>query len=188
MQPTKGVLAVVLDPIIGGKVTIKDLAGKVLTTGDADNETGQAEFLMPRKKAYQVEVNSPGYAPVTAKSKVLAASAVVRLKLIPRFATLRLLDVPPNAQIFLDKQLREYKDQPIFADLSPGEHTLQIKHPEYNDYDDRVTLKEAGAVYDLTIQRFGQSGEAELSRAAKRYGLDRRSRARPRECRRPSKN
>ncbi len=151
MQPTKGVLAVVLDPIVGGKITIKDAAGKVIANADAD-ATGQAEFTLPRKKIYQVEAAFPGYSSAAGKSKVLAGSASVRLKLTPQFATLGLLDVPAAAQIYLDNQLREYKQQALFSDLTPGEHALLIKHPEYNDYSYRLNLTEAGARYDLSVR------------------------------------
>ena len=152
MQPTKGVLAVVLDPIVSGKITIKDAAGKVIANADADAATGQAEFTLPRKKIYQVEAAFPGFSSASGKSKVLAATASVRLNLKPQFAALELLDVPPTAQIYLDNQLREYKEQALFSDLTPGEHALLIKHPEYNDYTYRLSLSKAGARYDLSVR------------------------------------
>lgn len=155
-QPTKGVLAVVLDPIVAGKITVKDAAGRiVLATLEADEKTGQAEFQLQRRKAYQIEASSPGYLPATRKSNVLGNTAVIRLQLTPQFATLRLPDLPMNAQVYLDDQLRLTVSQgkeALFRDLTPGEHSLIIKHALYNDYTDQLNLREAGATYTASVR------------------------------------
>ena len=59
--PTTGVLVVLLNPIVPGKVAVKNEAGRVLKEVDSDRE-GQAEFLLPRNKQYQVEASLPGTA------------------------------------------------------------------------------------------------------------------------------
>jgi hypothetical protein len=145
-QPTEGVLAVVLDPIIPGKVVVENAAGSVIAEGEAD-ETGQAEFTLPRGKAYTVKVSAPGFTSAESKSKPLQASEVLRLKLTARFATLKLRNLPAAAQILIDDQLRATVDQSgatTLADLAPGNHQLQVRHPEYNDYQSELTNLEAG--------------------------------------------
>src|SRR5262245_55837608 len=59
-QPTKGVLQVVLDPVIPGKVVITDSQGRVLEEVEA-GEDGQATFELRRGQSYLVKASSPGY-------------------------------------------------------------------------------------------------------------------------------
>jgi len=146
-QPTEGVLAVVLDPIIAGKVVVKDAAGNVITEAEADEKTGQAEFQLRRGRIYHVEANSPGYLGAASKSEALKASAIVRLKLKPEFAALKLRGLPASAQVLIDDQPRATADQTggvTIADLAPGNHTLTIRHPEYNDFRSDLGHLEAG--------------------------------------------
>lgn len=152
-QATKGVLAVVLDPIINGQVTVKDAAGRVLAKQDADKD-GQVEFQLQRGKSYQVEAESPGYRSTSGKSRPLKSNEVIRLKLVPEFAKLGLKDLPPGSQVFIDNQLRVTADQTgiaVINDLSPGDHSLLVRHPEYNDYTDKLSKLEAGDVADWRI-------------------------------------
>lgn len=149
-QPTKGVLAVVLDPVINGQVTIKDSTGRIIAKQEADKE-GQVEFQLQRGKAYQIEAEFPGYKGVSGKSKPLKSNEVIRLKLIPEFAKLFLNGIPPNAQVFIDNQPRAVADSAgsvAINDLMPGDHSLLIRHLEYND-----SLNELkGAVAGNTIE------------------------------------
>lgn len=146
-QPTEGVLVVVLDPIIPGKVVIENATGKSIAEAEAD-ETGQAEFTLPRGKAYRVKASAPGFTSAVGQSRgVLLASDTVRLKLIAQFATLKLRNLPPSAQVLIDDQLRATVDQSgavIIADLAPGKHALTIRHPEYNDFSDDLGMLAAG--------------------------------------------
>src|SRR5262249_25105672 len=59
-QETKGVLVVILDPVISGKVTITDFNGRVLDQAEATAESGRAEFELRRGQNYMVKASSPG--------------------------------------------------------------------------------------------------------------------------------
>ncbi|MEP7342849.1 MAG: hypothetical protein ABI977_34290 [Acidobacteriota bacterium] len=153
-QPTKGVLAVVLDPIINGQVVIKDAAGRVLAKQEADQD-GQVEFQLQRGKTYQIEASSPGYGDASGKSKPLKSNEVVRLQLIPQFAKLVLTNLPTNAQVFIDEQPRGTADQTgvvTVNELKPGDHSLLVRHAEYNDYADSLKGFEAGDIANLPIR------------------------------------
>lgn len=146
-QPTEGVLAVVLDPVIAGKVVVQSATGSVITEAEAD-ETGQVEFTLPRGKIYRVKASAPGFTDAAGQSTALRASEVVRLKLTARFATLKLRNLPTGAQISIDDKVRATADQSggvTLADLTPGKHTLLVQHPEYNDYRNDLDNFEAGA-------------------------------------------
>ncbi len=153
VQPTKGVLAVVLDPVIKGQVIIKDATGRVLAKQESDQD-GQVEFQLQRGKTYQIEASSPGYRDVSGKSKPLKSNEVVRLKLIPQFAKLVLNGLPANAQVFIDDQPRGTADQTgvvTINDLKPGGHSLLVHHSEYNDYADSLNGIEAGEIANWRI-------------------------------------
>jgi hypothetical protein len=155
-QTNKGILAVVLQPIIAGKVTITDLQGRVLEQAETDNTTGQVEFELRRGASFIIKATSPGYLAAEIKTKMLKSPNVVRLPLIAQFAKLELPGLPPNAQLLIDNQPRASADPSGFAalaDLTPGNHTLIVRHPEYNDY--KVTLEElkAGDVVTLPSLR-----------------------------------
>jgi hypothetical protein len=160
-QPSKGVLAVVLTPVINGQVVVKDSAGRVLAKQGA-GELGQAEFQLRRGKVYQVEATFPGFLSASGKSRPLKTNEILRLTLTPQFATLKLQRLPADAQIFLDDQLRATVDQTgevTIGEIHPGDHSLLIRHPEHNDYLDRLEKLEAGVVYTY--------GRAPLERVAK---------------------
>src|SRR5215204_654520 len=59
-QPTEAVLAVVLDPIVPGKVEVLNAAGRVIDQKDCD-ATGQAEFTLPRNRVYRVRASYEGF-------------------------------------------------------------------------------------------------------------------------------
>ncbi len=150
VQPTKGVLAVLLNPIpvIKGQVVVKNAAGKIIASQD-EVDDGQAEFQLQRGKVYQVEANFAGYLSATGKSKPLGPSGIVRLNAVAQFAALRLNGLPASAQILIDGNQRATVDKSgvvTINDLSPGTHTLLIRHPEHNDYTDQLTDLQAGAV------------------------------------------
>lgn len=146
-QPSKSVLAIVLDPVINGRIVVKDIAGRIIEDFNADKD-GQAEIQLPRGKTYSVEASFPGYLNASGKARALKASEIIRLKLIPQFATLVLSGLPAKAQVFIDDQPRTMADQTGTAsinDLKPGDHSLLIRHPEYNDYTDSLKGLEAGS-------------------------------------------
>ena len=145
-QATKGVLTVLLDPIIPGKVMVESSAGRIEAEAD---ENGRADFELRRGLVYNVKAISPGYIGAAGKSEPLKATATVRLKLTPQFATLRLQDLPSGAQVLIDDQMRATADSRgavIIADLAPGDHQLLIRHPEYNDFPSSLKKLEAGDI------------------------------------------
>jgi len=153
-QPTEGVLVVVLDPKISGKVVVADAAGRSIAEKEAD-ETGQAEFTLPRNRAYRIKADSPGYTGAEGKSKVLQASDTVRLELKPRSAVLKLRNLPPDAQVLIDEQPRATADKSgavTIADLAAGTHTLTIRHPEYNDFREDLGKLEAGDAVSYAVK------------------------------------
>ena len=149
--PSKGVLAVILDPVVSGQVVVKDPAGRVVTTLEADKD-GQAEVQLARNKVYSVEANFPGYLGASGKSKPLKASEVIRLKLKPQFAQLALFGLPANAQVLVDGQLKGTANKNglvTVSELNPGDHALLVRHPEYNEYTENLTGLAAGATFNL---------------------------------------
>jgi hypothetical protein len=146
VQPSKGVLAVVLSQYINAQVVVKDPSGHILEKKDAGDQ-GQAEFQLQRGKTYEIEASYPGYLSVSSKSKLVGASSIIRLKLIPQFASLKFSNLPAGAQVFIDDMQRATADKTgdvIIGDIAPGVHTLAIRHPEYNDYTDTLPKVEAG--------------------------------------------
>lgn len=146
VQPSKGVLAVILDPIISGWVRVKDAAGRVLSEQQADQK-GQVEFQLQRGRAYQVEVSHPGFLSASGKSSALKTNEIVRVNLIPRFAKFNLRGLPHGAQIFIDDKPRATVEQSgavVIDEIEPGRHSLRISHPEYNDYTEHFEKLEAG--------------------------------------------
>ncbi|MFN0110730.1 MAG: carboxypeptidase-like regulatory domain-containing protein [Blastocatellia bacterium] len=152
-QPSKGVLAVVLDPVVSGQVIVKDSTGRVVSKLEADKD-GQAEFPLARNKVYQIEANYPGFLAALGKSRPLKASEIVRLRLTPQFAKLVLTGLPVGAQVQLNGQQSATADQTGITavnDLKPGDYSLLIQHPEYNDYVDTLKGLVAGATFNLRI-------------------------------------
>jgi hypothetical protein len=147
-QPTRGVLAVFLDPVVPGKVVVTNTKGRVLGEADADSE-GLAIFELRRGQSYVVKASSPGFISAERKSGVLRASASLRLQLKAQFARLELPGLPKGAQVFIDDKLRATADQGLVVldNLEPGphKHTLLVRHPEYNDYRADLDNLEAGS-------------------------------------------
>jgi hypothetical protein len=145
-QASKGILAVVLQPVIAGQVVVTDLQGRVVEQAETDSISGQAEFELRRSGTYIVKVTSPGYLATETKAKVLKSTNIIRLQLTAQYATLILPGLPPKAEVLIDDQLRLTASDAGFAelaDLTPGQHVFLIRHPEYNDY--RATLDELKA-------------------------------------------
>jgi hypothetical protein len=147
-QPTEGVLAVVLDPIISGEVVVENAAGKVVARAEADKESGQAEFTLRRGVTYRVRASAPGYTSATGKTAApLGATATVRLKLNAQFAALRLVNLPEAAQVLIDDQVKATADKTgnvTIADLAPGKHKLTIRHPDYDEFNNELGTVAAG--------------------------------------------
>jgi hypothetical protein len=151
-QASKGILAVVLQPVIAGKVLITDIQGRVLEQADADTASGQAEFELRRGANFIIKVTSPGYLATETKVKILKSVNIVRLSLVAQYAKLELPGLPPNAQLLIDDQPRAVADAngfAAFADLPPGNHLLIVRHPEYNDY--KIELEDLKAGYSVTF-------------------------------------
>ncbi|MGE0129945.1 MAG: hypothetical protein AB7U82_17825 [Blastocatellales bacterium] len=145
-QATKGLLVVLLDPEVAGKVVITDTRGRVLEEGEAD-ASGQAVFELRRGLSYLVKASFPGYVSAQAKSTALRASASVRLTLKAQFAKLEIPGLPTGAQVLIDNQLRATASQSLVVldNLEPGAHSLLVRHPEYNDYSVNLGNLEAGS-------------------------------------------
>lgn len=140
-KATTGILVVVLDPVISGKVEIFDARGKIIDQGEADAKTGQVEFELRRGQNYVIKAASPGYTKAEGKKFFANRQDVVRLRLNAQFARLLLPGMPAGAQIYIDDKLKaeaKQNGQVLIDNLEPGRHTLLVKHPEYNDY--RVAL------------------------------------------------
>lgn len=176
-QASKGVLGVILQPVVNGQIVVKDAAGKIIETAEA-GDSGVAQFDLRRGTAYQVEANYPGYLGVTGKSKPLTGREVIRLRLIPQSVAFNLRGLPAGAQVFIDDKLRVTVDSSgvaAFGEIEPGKHSLLISHPEFNDYveyfDDLVAGSEVNygripltRVAKLTIQ--GPAGATVLINGA----------------------
>src|SRR5262245_50411893 len=161
--PSKGVLAVVLSQYLNAQVIIKDSSGRVLDKKDAGDQ-GQAEFQLQRGKVYQVEASYPGYLSASGKSTPLGLSSIVRLALVPQFASLKIPNLPTGAQVFIDDAMRATVDKTgdvIIRDLTPGDHSLAIRHPEYNDYTD--TLPKVPAGVELSYAKIPLTRVAKLT-------------------------
>lgn len=163
VQRSRGVLAVVLSRYINAQVVVKDSNGRVLEKKDAGEE-GQAEFQLQRGKIYQVEASYPGYLSNSSKTKPLGANLIIRLDLVPQSASLKFRDLPVGAQVFIDNKQRATVDKSgelTISDLTPGDHSLLIQHPEYNDYTD--TLREVEAGVGLLFGRIPLTRVAKLT-------------------------
>lgn len=146
-KATTGILIVVLDPVISGKVEIYDARGKVIEQADVDAATGQVEFELRRGQTYVIKAASPGYTKVEGRKLFNSRQDVVRLKLNAMFARLSLPGLPPGTEIFIDdvkKAETKTGGQLLLDSLEPGRHTLLVRHPEYNDYKADLGKLEAG--------------------------------------------
>lgn len=146
-QPSKGALAVVLNfKLADADVMVKGPKGDVVATAKTDID-GQVEFQLRRNFVYEVEVNHPSYRSIPGKTKALGATEVVRIDLTPEFGAVRFRDLPLKTQVYIDNELRGTADDSgsvLVAGLKLGEHDLLIRHPEYNDYIDKITKLEPG--------------------------------------------
>ncbi len=148
-QANKGILAVVLEPVIAGKVVITDTKGNTLQA-EADNKRGIAEFELRRNQSYSIKASSPGYLNAESKFRLIKSSDTLRLKLIAQFARIELPGTPAGAEVFIDGQARAKADQSgrvVIDNLEPGNHTLLVRHTEYNDYETPLKDLEAGTGY-----------------------------------------
>lgn len=146
-QATKGVLVVLLQPIVPGQiVVVKDSTGKVINRQEGIND-GQAEFQLQRSKTYQVEASYPGYISAAGKSKALKANEVIRLTLVPQFVRFNLSGLPVGAQVSVNEKVLATVGQngaASIGEIAPGKHSLRISHPEYNDFTDNFEKLDAG--------------------------------------------
>lgn len=143
----RGVLVVLVEPILPGEIVIRSAEGRDLARASADQENGQAEFALPRGRSYLIEVSHPGYAKASLKSRLLTGQTIARVRLNAQSASLRLRDLPAGAQILIDDQPGATVDgsgTAVVAGILPGQHRLRITHPEYNDFTDSFEVVEAG--------------------------------------------
>jgi hypothetical protein len=153
-QATKGILAIVLQPVLAAKVVVTDAKGNIIEQTNTDNVTGQAEFELRRGASFTVKVTAPGYLAAETKAKVLKSTNIVPLSLIAQFARIELPGAPVGAEIFIDGKARAQADQSgrvIIDTLEPGDHTLSVRHPEYNNYVTRLEKLEAGTSINLPL-------------------------------------
>jgi len=151
--PTTGLLIVLLNPIVAGKVTVKSETGKTLKEVEADKE-GQAEIALPRNRQYQVEASAPGYSTGATTSRALGAQTIVRVQLSAQSRVLRLVNMPTNAEVLIDKsavQTTMVGGVATVADISPKKHTLTVHHPEYNDFAIEVDMSRVGLGETATL-------------------------------------
>src|SRR5262245_2008298 len=164
IMPTNSVLAVVLNPVINAQVVIKDLHDKPVQTQDA-GEAGQAEFELERSRIYKVEVSAPNYVAVSKTSNPMGVTPqIMVIRLVQRFASINFPPLPADSQILIDDILRATAGEGgtiSIDDLAPGNHTLLIRHPEYNDYSGKLENLEAGAT--VTYPRIPLTRVAKLT-------------------------
>ncbi|MFM8392628.1 MAG: PEGA domain-containing protein, partial [Acidobacteriota bacterium] len=144
---SRGVLVVLVEPVLPGQITVKGLDGRDLGRATADQDNGQAEFSLPLAKSYKVEVSHPGYASTTIQSRPLSRQTVVRVRLNAQWASLRLRDLPAGARILIDdleKGVTDENGSIVVNEIPPGEHRLRVIHPDYNDFVDTFEVVEAG--------------------------------------------
>jgi hypothetical protein len=158
--PTTGLLIVLLNPIVEGKVTVKSETGKVLKEVEADKE-GQAEFVLPRNKNYQVEASSPGYSTGASTTReALGAQAILRVQLNAQSRILRLANMPANAEVIIDKapvQTSLVGGIATVADVTPKKHSLVVRHPEYNDFSADIDMSRVGLGETATIYLYARA-------------------------------
>jgi len=144
---TRGVLVVLVEPVLPGQIRVTRPDGRDVGTATADLGSGQAEFTLPRDKSYLIEVSHPGYSTSVVKSRPLSRQTVVQVRLSARFASLKLRDLPAGAQVQVDERTRATvgaSGDVNIPEIEPGDHRLRIVHPEYNDYEDSFEVVEAG--------------------------------------------
>lgn len=151
--PSTGLLIVLLNPIVPGKVIVKNSTGRVIKQSEADQE-GQAEFVLPRGGAYLVEANSPGYSSGAAISRPLGAQTIVRVQLNAQSRMLRLPNLPTGSQVFFDNKLAEMTTVSgitMIANVAPSKHKLMVKHPEYSNFEADIDLSKLGIGESSTL-------------------------------------
>ncbi len=157
--PTKGVLIVLFDPEVAGRITVETLSGKLVEEATAD-ESGQAQFVLKLGQTYRVKGSAPGFVSDERKSKILKKTDTVLLKLTAKSATLTLVDLPAGAQVFLDSQPQprataEKSGTITITDIEAGRHRVIIKHPEYRDFQNDLPELRAGAtmIYPVSLDK-----------------------------------
>lgn len=147
LASSKGVLVVLIEPVLPGQITIKTRSGRELARAEADAENGQAEFPLPRGVNYLIEASHPGYQAVVTVSPRLGAQSVARIRLAAESASVKLRDLPGGASILVNGEVRATSPASgavVIPGLRPGSYLLQVRHPEFNDFDDTFVVTEAG--------------------------------------------
>lgn len=152
-QANKGILVVLLDPVIPGAVSVTEIKSGLVQTANA-NAKGIAEFELKRGQNYLVKAIFPGYLGTESKARLIKTSDSVRLQLKAQFARIELSGTPAGAEFFIDDQARTATNQDgrvVLDNLTAGNHTLRVRHREYNDYEAKLTGLEAGADYRFPL-------------------------------------
>ena len=147
ISSTKGVLVVLVEPVLPGQIVVKTRSGRELARAEADAEKGQAEFTLPRGAKYLIEASYPGYQAVATVSPLLGVQAVSRIRLLAESASVKLRDLPSGARVQINGEVRATSPESgtvVISGLRPGSHLLQVRHPEFNDFDDTFVVTEAG--------------------------------------------
>lgn len=144
---------VLLNPIVPGKVVVKNSAGKLIKQEDTDKD-GQATLVLLRGQSYQIEATSPGYSTGSGTVKPSKAQEVVRVQLNAQSRILTLLDLPAGAEILIDNKPVEQSvvgDATSVAGITPTKHKLAVRHPEYNEYKRDIDFSQLGIGQSFSI-------------------------------------
>jgi hypothetical protein len=162
--PTNGVLAVLLEPILPGQIIVRTRAGREVGRAEADAENGQAEFTLPRGVSYTIEASHPGYTATSTSAPRLGAQAVARIRMFAESSTVKLRDLPEGSVVQVDgvvQPIRWEGGGGILTGLRPGTYALQVRHPEFNDFEDTFVISEAGE--EINYPRLPLTRMAKLS-------------------------
>jgi hypothetical protein len=147
-RPSLGVLFVLTDPP-GAKVVIKNSAGRVVSRPDQkSNDEGEFRIeLRPGK--YTVESALEKFVADSGPKTVSVISRkyeIVQIKLNPLYGSITLKgSFDPEVQILVDGKVatnvKKSNKQIDLADLTKGNHLIQVKHPALETWEEEIEVK-----------------------------------------------
>jgi hypothetical protein len=148
-QPNaRGLLVVLVEPILPGSITVRASMVVELGRADADQENGQVEFSLPRGKSYLIEVSHPGYGTEKVSSRQLTGQTITRVRgSTPIGVSQTQVICRWERRSWLMARVRTVVDASgtaLVTEITPGGHRLTISHPEYNDFEDSFEVRAAG--------------------------------------------
>jgi len=115
--------------------------------------------LKPGK--YQVKVEKAGYKPFEQEVQLAAERRVLRARLTPLAATLRVKSNVAGAQVRLDG--KSVGSTPLeLKDVQPGSHELTVSADGYDTHTETLTLDFASGSQDVTVDLKKPSASAQL--------------------------